>query len=161
MKPLITGTQNINDEIKKANEKAHFKRVWEEYKSEHFKPKLFNREQAYKLLGFRKSKELTDWLRDNDFIDYDNYVNSYFLEMDLMEEKFKYVTGSYSGYNDEFHCYSRYDESGASLTKTFCVPLFTQAGIAFFKNLLANPEELKKVSDTIRSEHHYHSKTLI
>jgi len=161
MKPLITGAQNINNEIKKANENAHFKRVWEQFKSEHFKPKLFNRKQAYKLLGFKKVKELTDWLRDNDFINYDNYPNSYLLERDLMKEEFKYVTGSYSRYNDEFHCYSRYDESGASLTKTFCVPLFTVAGIEFFKNLLANPEELKKVSDIIRSEHYYHSKTLI
>ncbi|MEO9211252.1 MAG: hypothetical protein ABI208_09135, partial [Ginsengibacter sp.] len=138
------GNNSISAEEKK---KEDFKRTWEMAKQKHgyYKPKLYNRKEAHKLLGFKKSKELTDWLTDNGFMDYYNYPNNYFLERNLMGKSFKYITPYSSKYDDEEHGYGKYDDTGASLTKTFCVPLFTQQGIAFFLELLKNPLELEKI----------------
>jgi len=133
-----------------------FKETWEAAKEKYNKPKLYNRCKAYKLLGFPKSKALTDWLRDNEFMSYDDYPDTYLIEKGLMEYTMKHISPR-SCYDANGNDIGRWDYDGSSLTKTFAVPLFTQKGIQYFKNLLADPEELKKVSEEIKSLYKYYS----
>ena len=133
-----------------------FKETWEAAKKKYNKPKLYNRAKAYKLLGFPKSKALTDWLRDNEFLSYDDYPDNYVIERGVMDYTLKHVTPS-SRYDASRYNIGNYNYDGGSRTKTFAVPLFTEKGIQYFKNLLGDPEELKRVSEEIKllNRHHY------
>ncbi len=94
---------------------------------------LYNRKEAFPLLGFKNSKSLTNWLRANDFIDYDDDPKSYFIEQNFMEVKVTYIPA-----------------------KTIYTPLFTKKGIEYFKVLLADDAELQKVVEEIKSQHKYY-----
>lgn len=128
-----------------------FQRTWSEFKTKNYEPELYSRRKVYKHLGFEKVKDLTDWLRENNFIDFNDYPCYYLLEKKLMEVKYRYVTHRVEKYN--------YDDS--SRTKSFACPLFTDAGIKFLTNLLKDPEELKKVVTEIQGQLVCNSKKLL
>jgi len=133
-----------------------FKEKMEASKEKYGKPKLYNRCKAYKLLAFPSSKALTDWLRDSEFMSFHDYPDSYLIERGLMEYTMKHISPG-SRYDESGYNIGKYGYDGSSLTKTFAVPLFTDKGIQYFKNLLADPEELKKVSEEIKSQNQYYS----
>lgn len=133
-----------------------FKEKFEAAKEKYGKPKLYNRFEAYKLLGFKNSKALTDRLRDNEFMSYDDYPDSYVIEKGLMEYTMKHISPR-SSYDSNGNDIGRWDYDGSSNTKSFAVPLFTVREIQYFKNLLADPEELQKVSEEIKSQNKYYS----
>ena len=113
-----------------------FKDKWTTAKSRCYRPKLYNRQEVHKLLGFHKSVLLTVWLRENYFITYDDYPCEYVLDRDLMESHTR--VRKHSGISDR-------------------VPLFTQTGIDFFGRLRNDPTELKRVCDEIINEINHYS----
>lgn len=133
-----------------------FKETWEAAKERYCKPKLYKRVEAYKLLGFRNSKAFTAWLRDNEFLSYHDYPVSYLIEKELMEVVIKYRTRSLP-VDDYGIRLGGTEYSSTSKIETDYVPLFTEQGIQYFKNLLSNPEELKKASEEIRSQNQFYS----
>ena len=133
-----------------------FKETWEVAKEKYNKPKLYNRCEAYKLLGFKNSKAFTDWLRDNEFMSYHDDPDSYLTERGLMEVVVKYRTTSLP-VDDYGIRIGGTEYSSIKKTETDYVPLFTEKGISYFKNLLADPEELNKVSDEIKSQNKHYS----
>ena len=134
-----TQSKNQTEPIK--NEMSSIELVFMKLRAS-YKPKMFNRREAYKLLGFKKVKDLTDWLKDNDFIDGYNYPCLYALERKLMDVDYRYVAPKGE----------KYDYDGSRLTKSFACPLFTQKGIDFFSELLKSPDQLEKVLSEIRDD---------
>jgi len=126
----------------------------------YYRPKLYNRKEAFKLLGFHKSVELTDWLTNLGFLTYEDYPDNYFIERGLMEvkEKFNTIRLPVDDYGVLIGG-SVYDAT--SITNTYHVPLFTESGIKFFKSLLADPVELQKVVEEIGNENQFYQKTVV
>jgi len=140
----------------KKQQNMTFKEKFEAEKEKYGKPNLYNRFEAYKLLGFKNSKALTDWLRDNEFMSYDDYPDNYVIEKGIMDYTMKHISPR-SRYDENGYDIGRWDYDGSSNTKSFAVPLFTVKGIQYFKNLLVDPEELKKISEEIKSQNQYYS----
>ena len=121
------------------------------YKDKHFKPVLYNRNKAYRLLGFKNSKSLTDWLRGNSFIRYNDNPDYFFIEKGLMEVKITHVGRSRP--MDDYGIVkggSEYDDPFDTV-KTIYTPLFTEKGIEYFKELLSDPAKLQKEVEEIKS----------
>jgi hypothetical protein len=129
-------------------------------REKYYRPKLYSRKEAFISLGFRKSKELTDWLRNLGFINSIDYPDNYFIRKKLMEVRTKFQSISLP--IDDYGVLiggSIYDAT--SITKTFYVPLFTESGIKFFQLLLANRVELDRVLAEIANENQFYKKRLV
>lgn len=133
-----------------------FKEQFEAARARYCKPVLYNRKEAYRLLGFGKSVSLTNWLKENNFMGYNDYPESYCIERALMDVNVEYITRSLQcdDYGiplggSEYDCVTR-------TIKTIYTPLFTKKGIEYFKRLLADPAELQKVVEEIKSQYQYY-----
>jgi len=112
--------------------------------------KAYGRMDIYKSLGFTKSKALTDWLRDNYFMNHENLPAKYLIKNGFMKFNTKKV---YMGPRFIAHKSTpwRYERNVDCPTKNVYVPLFTNKGINFFKWLQRDPEQLQKVVAEIKA----------
>lgn len=153
--------QNINSNKKTKKMDMTFEQKFRAFKDKYIKPVLYNRNEAYRLLGFKNSKSFTDWLRENDFMGYNDYPYHLFLEKGFIVVKSKLIGKSRP--TDACGAViggSVYD-SPSDTVKTIYTPLFTEKGISFFKELLADPEKFHKVVEEIKLlNQYYHIKII-
>ena len=111
--------------------------------------KFYGRLEAYKLLGFPKSKALTDWLIDNHFMDDDNQPAEYLIKKGYMKftSKKLYLGSRYFLRPGVANFYIR--NTGCP-TKNVNVPFFSNKGINFFKWLKRDTDQLQKVVNEIQ-----------
>ncbi len=129
--------------------KQNFRQLWEEAKEKAMTPKLYIRKGAFKLLGFKKSAALTDWLRENDFMDWEDMPAGYLIKRGIMQCCFHPI-----------YFKPKFDSCGfvkngveydiGSVIRYVNIPLFTERGIEFFKQLLKDPAQITALSNEIK-----------
>lgn len=106
--------------------------------------RAYGRMEVYEAFGFPASVVFTKWLHDNYFISADNLPLKYLIEGGYMKNVVKRV------YPDDSNCQGREVKTANQIStvqsKLVNVPLFTNQGIIFFKWILENKNELKRIS---------------
>ena len=110
----------------------------------------YGRKEACTLVGFPgNTKAFTGWLRDNNFLCYDDSPEYSLMERGLMDvhQKNIYKTVRYDCSNVPISG-SEYDVG--EILKSVYTPLFTERGIGYFKTLVADKNLLQVEVEKIK-----------